>query len=47
MLADSEEPSHSRYLVTLAPAALADAHHDRYVLEHELGRCGMAMVTGQ
>jgi hypothetical protein len=33
--------------VTVAPAALGDALHDRYVLEPELGRGGMAPVTGQ
>src|SRR6185503_17096268 len=33
-----------RYSVAAAPAALADALQDRYVLERELGRGGMATV---
>ena len=44
MLADSVQPSTRRYSVTVAPAALAHALHDRYVLERELGRGGMATV---
>jgi hypothetical protein len=33
--------------VTVASAALAAALQHRYVLERELGRGGMATVTGQ
>jgi hypothetical protein len=44
MLADSVEPPICRYSVTVAPAALVDALQDRYVLERELGRGGMATV---
>jgi hypothetical protein len=36
-----------RYSVTVAPAPLADALHDRYVLERELDPGGMATVTRQ
>jgi hypothetical protein len=44
MLADSVESSTRRYSVTVAPAALADALQDRYTIERELGRGGMATV---